>query len=224
MFQSQMKRIALQIKLSLFAVSDYPTQPVDVVLFHGRAQGDDNDSLFELVVSMYKSGQAKNILINGSNGEKQGHDYGDEKAEKSWAGKSIWIERLLTLGVKRSAIHCFEPAFWTTDESVKMIHYCKKQGWITGVIVAQPHQLLRCISAFIYAMENALDEKYMMKVYSSCPRSVDWFEKCAGSQGLYDMPRHDHIGLEYNKIQTYLFNMATLKQVLEYYRSRNSTA
>lgn len=211
--QSSAKRIDLQIKLSLMIMSDRPTKQVDVALLFGRANGDDNNNFFGLVVYLYKIGLIKNILINGSRGERQGKTIPGE----SWAGGEVWADRLQKLGISKNAIHFFKPAYNTADEGRKMLAYAKKQGWKTAVSIAQPHQLLRCIAGLVRSMKT---EEYPMRVYSAAPQSVDWFEKCAGSQGLYDMPRHDHIGLEYSRIQQYVFDLATLGQVFEYYQTR----
>ncbi len=204
-------------------MSDMPIRQVDVVLFFGRARGDDNESLFKLVAEMYRSGRAKNILINGSKGEKQGRTIPGE----SWAGGQAFAERLIKLGVKKERIHFFNPSYNTTEAGRNMISYCMKMGWKTAVIAAQPHQLLRCLAGRVIAMKttpnkNEGNQPYMMRIYSIAPRSVHWFENCAGSHGQYDMPRHDHIGLEYSRIQEYIFDLATLEEVFEYYQMRES--
>jgi hypothetical protein len=40
------------LALSLFALSDAPVSPVDFIMFHGRAAGDDSDPLFDFAAKL----------------------------------------------------------------------------------------------------------------------------------------------------------------------------
>lgn len=213
LIQNKITRIDLQVKLSLMVTTDYPTVPVDAVFLFGRAKGDDNDALFDVVSKLHLFSLAQTVLINGSEGEKQGGTIPCE----SWAGRTNWISQLTAHDIPLFHINTFPPAYNTAEESKYMVEHAKECGWKSAVIVAQPHQLLRCLAMTLYAMK---EQQYMMKIYCACPRSVDWNEPCAGSQGAFDMPRSEHIGMEYSKVQSYRFNIATLPEVYKYLTNR----
>lgn len=199
------------VELSLRVTSDRPRRPVDAILFFGRAKGDD-EGLFDFVASLMHNGVAKNLVLNGSNGER----HGGTTPGESWPGCKEWSRKLEERDVEN--IHYCKPALNTGDEAQKMLQYCLTQNWKSVVIVAWPHQLVRCFLSMVEAM-NRLQQPIM--VYHACPEKCDWEEDVPGSQGMNKMPRHLHIQLEYSRIHQYMNKgVASVEKGLEYFKAR----
>ncbi|MEN9582743.1 MAG: hypothetical protein RL641_697 [Candidatus Parcubacteria bacterium] len=190
---------------AILTTTDKLEKPVDALFFFGRVSADANDLLFNLASKTYHSGAVEYILINGLEAKEE---YGQSKAE--------WVKKLNMRFVKK--IEFFEPAKTTAQESRHMVAYAKKKGWKSAVVLAQPHQLARCMRALIRSMKDA---GYWMKIYCISPK-CNFFEKTAGSQNLFFMERWKHIGLEYSLIQGVAHNLATYEELVEYYRVRES--
>ncbi len=203
----------LDVVGTLLVTTDRVTEPVDVIFLFGRAHGDDNKEFFQTVAKLYRQGTAKNIIINGSDGERIGGNIPGE----AWAGKIEWTKHLVELGVSREHIHYALPSFHTAGEGRAMFSYAHSKGWKTAIIVAQPHQLLRCMAGLIHYMRTV---RNWMRIYCVAPTKCDWFELTAGSQGLNEMERIDHIPLEYSRIHKYIDDLATMPEVIVYYRNR----
>lgn len=180
---------------------DEPSSPIDAVLFFGRVPGDQTRELFEKAVDLSKSGAT--ILINGIEDPKFGHT------------KTEWTEKLTGMGAKN--VNAFPASQSTSEEAKAMIAYCKKEGWRRVTILAQPHQLVRCMRALIYAINK---EKYWMKIYCSAP-SCDFFAPTAGSQNMFPAPRWKHVAIESSLLQNIVGNLCSYKEMIRYYKDRD---
>ena len=204
----------LLCSVQAMSLSDRPTERVDALWFFGRAHGD-TDNLFELVARELQFGTARHVVINGSNGERQG----GRKPGEAWEGKVFWTNRLMNLGVE-DVRYC-EPAGNTKDEGEAMLAYSLMQGWKSAAIVCQPHQPVRAILGLVKSMA---DRGEWMRVYAIVPGSTDWFRLVFGSQGHDELPRYLHIKQELMRIRLYQArgDLCSFADLLEYYRNRVS--
>ena len=198
----------------VMVLSDRPPEPVDVLWFFGRARGD-TDRLFELVAGELRLGGADHVVINGSDGERQG----GKKPGEAWEGKRVWTMRLNQAGVE-SVRYC-KPAGNTKDEGEAMLAYSLTQGWKSAAIVCQPHQPVRAMLGLVKSMA---DRGEWMRVYAIVPGSTDWFRLVFGSQGHDELPRYLHIQQELIRIRLYQTrgDLCSFADLLEYYRNRAS--
>jgi hypothetical protein len=199
----------LKVVLTTMVLSDRPKERVDTLFFFGRAKGDDNDTIFNLAAKVYRSRSIRYIAINGTEDEnKCGHT------------RTAWTKRLDALGVNVKRVLAYKESSNTTEEAKHMIDLAVEYEWQSAAILAQPHQVLRCMCALVKAME---ERNYWMKIYCFCPESCDWFETTRGSGNRMPMPRWHHIGLEYSRVLKYGSHrhIATLKEVLKYYQRRH---
>ncbi|TSC63427.1 MAG: Uncharacterized protein G01um101493_436 [Microgenomates group bacterium Gr01-1014_93] len=109
---------------------------------------------------------------------------------------------LREFGVAPERIHFNAPGDTNTRlENENFLTLSREQGWTSGVIITQPHQLLRAMLGMINAMEK---RSYWMEIYTTAPRFSPWLEVVKGSQGLELKPRVEHIKDEFNKIIEYM--------------------
>ena len=172
-------------------LSDWPSEQVDALFFHGRSHGDD-DGLFEIAAEFYRHGTR--IVLNGSDGERRG---GITPGE-AWPGKAPWTERLKALGV--TDIVYSEPAFDSKQENEAFLDLAMNRGWKSGAILTQPHQAVR---AFLGMVKSMADHGYWMRVYAVSPKSTLWWKPVYGSQGAAEILRFGHIEEEFNRIRPY---------------------
>lgn len=203
-------------------LSDYPPKPVDVVFLHGRSFFDaEKAGFFSTAVDMIKDGTAKNILIADSEGER----LGETVPRKAFAGKTLWTDRLVKMGVPvDKIIYCPHPikgehGFHTRNESDAFLDVCEESGFKSAVIIAQPHQLVRAMLGTVKVMAN---HNYNMDVYNAAPRSTNWRKMVRGSQGKELKPRMEHIEDEYKRVFAYQANgdLATFSDLFNYLSKR----
>lgn len=198
------KTISLEIVTTIMVLSNKPTKLTNALLFFGRAKGDDNDQIFYKAAEAFHMNLIECILINGT-----------ENEEKCGHAKTAWTKRLNNLGVTK--VLSYKESSNTTEEAKNMIIVAKEKNWKSATILAQPHQVLRCMCALVKAMENA---NYWMKIYCLIPDTSDWFEVTRGSGNQLPMERFKHIALEYSRVLKYasIGHTATLKEVFDYMR------
>jgi len=196
------------------SLSDRPIEPVDALWFFGRARGD-TDNLFELVTLALKLDTAQHVVINGSDGERQGGN----KPGEAWEGKTVWTQRLKEFGVER--VHYCRPAMNTKEEGDEYLTYSLAQGWETAAIVCQPHQAVRAMLGLVETMTKRCQ---FLRVYVIAPDITDWFRLVFGSQGHDELPRYLHIQQELIRIRLYQTrgDLCSFADLLEYYRNRAS--
>jgi hypothetical protein len=165
-----------------------------------------------LLQSLMHSGSARNIIINGSDGRREG---GVTPGE-SWAGYEVWKRRLEERSVEN--IHKANGATNTAGESKEMLQYAQNMHWTSGLIVAWPHQLVRCMGSAIFAMDK---KPPLLQIHTVAPPTCDWYKKVKGSQGQNEMSRYEHIFLEYSRILNYVGQgVASIERMFEYYEQK----
>ncbi|MDO8463070.1 MAG: hypothetical protein Q7S96_02250 [bacterium] len=193
-------------------LSDQPKAPVDALLFHAKANGDQR-GLIEFVASEQRRGLAQYIAINGSAGEALG---GTTPGE-AWPGAVEYTNQLCFLGVPPEAIICTRPAFHTRDENDAFLALARERSWRRVAIVTHPHQILRAFLGMVRAMGDA-----PLVVYAQTPPHTNWSIVVFGSQGAEAMTRREHIHAEFKRIAAYQAkgDLAEFWQLHEYLGER----
>lgn len=209
-----MNALAL-FKATAMLSSDYPTENVDAVFFHARSYGDD-DGLWELVEQLYVSGQARWIVINGSDGRR----WDGTTPGEAWPGRDAWLDRIDTIKpLKHAVIGISRPALHTREENDAFIEYASEANLKSAIILTQPHQLLR---TFLGAVRAMYIQHYWMRLYAVAPKTTSWKKLVRGSQGILQMERFGHIAEEFGRIEQYqkAGSLATFDELEDYLRHR----
>lgn len=198
-------------------LSDWPAEKVDALFFHGRSHGDD-DGLFELVAELVTGGMVGHVALNGSDGER----LGDSRPGVAWPGKQIYMDRLAAFGIGK-AIVCSRPAFHNKDENEAFLEFAMARGWRTGIVLTQPHQLLR---TFLGMVKSMAVHGYWMRAYAVAPKSTAWWKDVFGSQGAESKRRFLHIEEEFKRVPLYQQkgDLATFDELFEYLKRRSEIA
>lgn len=184
-------------KANSMLLSGRPTKPVDALFFHGRGFGDYT-GLFELTKDLVEARLVRRILLFGNEGERVGSSVPYEVN----SGKTWCRQQLLEHGIDNEIILDMPPGGYHTKwESDDFVKFCAQNRWTSGVILTQPHQLLRATLGMIVSMEQ---QKYGMEVYTASPTNTPWQEVVKGSQGRGgEKPRIGHIADELIRIPRY---------------------
>ncbi|MBI2596430.1 hypothetical protein HYW46_06915 [Candidatus Daviesbacteria bacterium] len=205
-------------KASVLVSSLFPKEKVDAAFFHGRAVwnkqglGEDVSGLFGLVSGLYHKKVVDYIAVTNTEG--QGVD--TSESQSAWPGKTVYINRLMLLGVPDNRIVLTNmPALHTRQENDAFLDLAKSRLWESGIIVAHPHQLLRSILGMVQSMDQ---QRYWIKVYTAAPLFTNWREPVNGNQGQELKPRMMHIENEIERILKYqnLGLLASFEQFLDY--------
>ncbi|MES2216187.1 MAG: hypothetical protein V4481_02730 [Patescibacteria group bacterium] len=188
-------------------LSNKPSIKTDAVFFHARGVGDD-DGLFEVVAQLYKNGLAEKIVITNFDGIST-----TEPGKRIASGKEYYLEQLSSL-VPKEAIVCADSAENTLTENRAFLDLAQKSGWKSGVIVAQPHQLLR---AMLGAVKGVQKRHMDFRLYSACPQTTNWKKDTFVNQGV-PSTRFDNISAELERIPRYIAkgDIATLQELISY--------
>jgi hypothetical protein len=199
----------------LVLLSEWPTEPVEALFFHGRSYGDD-DGLFEIAADLSKNGIADCVVVNGSNGER----VGSTVPREAWPGKDEYTERLKSLGVENIVYSA--PAFTTRHENDVFLNLAFEKSWTKVCVLCQPHQALRTMLGFVKAM---IERDHFLRIYTVTPESTSWSRMVHGSQGAKHLTRFEHIEEEWRRIENSSqyrregVNLATFEELLGYLRS-----
>lgn len=193
-----------------------PQTGIDVVFLFSRARYDE-DELFETVLNLQKRNLVRDVVTNGSQGERLGSTVPGE----AWPGIGVWRSQLETLGVKR--IHLSRPAFHTRDETEAFLESAQQHGWTSAAILTQPHQLLRATLSVLKVMQN---RDFWMRIYSISPQRCDWFREVYGPQGRELLPRYQQIQAEESRLSGYIAkgDIASPDDYLAYRKKRAQLA
>lgn len=204
-------------KATSMLLSGAPKAPVDVLFFHGRSFGDET-GLFEIAGQMYRRDMIRKILVFNNEGER----YGSNVPFEANLGKAEYRRRLRAQGILAKDIICPErQAFHTQQENDTFLEHSKKEGFRSGVILAQPHQVLRAMLGMLKAMQ---EQSYVMEVYAVAPKCTLWQEVVRGNQGLEEKRRVEHIGDELKRVYDYqqLGWLATFEELFIYLAKREN--
>lgn len=199
------------VQATTMLLSDWPVKPVDALFFHARPRFDE-DGLFELAAGLYRTRIVGAIAINGSDGEGVGRGPGE-----AWEGKAAWTSRLHSMGLPDPVFA--GPGLHTKHENEQFLALAQERGWQTGVVLAQPYQLVRIMLGFVRSMA---DHGYWMRVRAVAPKTTDWQREVYGSQNAVLMPRFEHIWEELRRIPIYQAkgDIATFEELFQYLRWR----
>lgn len=202
---------------TVMVLSGQPRKPVDALLFHNRSFGDYT-GLFEMAEEMLRRGRVRFIAVTKNEGER----YGSTVPFEANPGKTWCINNLLTQGIPtENIIFPNTMAFHARQENDAFLELSKQMEWRSGVILAQPHQLLRAMLGMVQAMNLG---GYQMEIYTAAPVSTPWQQVVSGNQGLESKPRIDHIQDEWERVRRYqdLGNLATFGQLFDYLKARDT--
>jgi hypothetical protein len=177
-------------------MDDTPRQPVDGVVFHSRATGDD-DGLFKLAGEFYKAKKVKKIIVNGGDGR---YEFRGEIIQ-AWPGADYYLERLKENGVTGKGDILFSArADNTRAENDAFLEVMMNNHFKSGIIIAQPHQLPRAFAGMLAAMRLASVD---LDLYAAAPSGVDWDKTVRGSPRAGEKPRRQHVSDEMEGIAKY---------------------
>lgn len=164
----------------------HPSKPVDVLFFHGRSYGD-HAGLFELAADLIHHEMVSAIALFNNEGER----FGSSIPFEANPGKTWHREQLIKYGVPEDRIlFAAKGGYHTKWENDDFLRLAAEQGWSSGVILTQPHQLLRATLGMVRAMQ---EQRYVMEIYTVTPPATNWYEVVKGSQGMEAKPRVDYI-------------------------------
>src|SRR3989344_4076216 len=204
-------------------LSDSPPGSVDAVFFHGRSFFDAGKrDIFQVAVDYISQGRAQYILLADSEGER----VGETIPQVAYPGKSLWTDRLVKMGMDRERIiyspHLVprEHGFNTTTEAHAFLNTCIERGFKTGVVLTQPHQIVR---AMLGAVKRIQEQELPVDLWTEAPRSVDWNKKVKGSQGMELKPRIYHIQDEIDRVFRYQAkgDIASFDELFDYLATRD---
>ncbi len=116
-------------------------KPADAIIF---LQGDRLDRALA-VVSLYKNGFARSILITGNN-DLIGHSERHEENDVHLSELERW---LIERGVPKDAIAIDDQSMNTIDQAINVLKLAKGEGWSTLLVVTSPFHVLRAYLTFI---------------------------------------------------------------------------
>lgn len=218
MSAENLTEVAKFYKATLMLSSGAPQQPVDVLFFHNRSFGDYT-GLFEIAGEAFHRGRTRFIAVTNNEGER----FGSTTPFEANPGMTECI-RLLTEVQQIPPEMIIAPetkAFHVRQENAAFLELSRQRSWRTGIILTQPHQLLRTMLGMVQAMEQ---QEYHMEVYTTAPSSTPWQEVVRGSQGIDSKPRVEHIADELERIHHYqgTGELATFDQLFDYLNARGS--
>lgn len=198
-------------------LSGRPSRPVDTLFFHGRSYGDYT-GLFELTRDLVDSRLVRTVLLFGNEGQRVGSDI----PFQSNPGRTWCRQQLIANGVSEGVI--FDAplgGYHTRWESNDFLTVCIQNDWTSGVILTQPHQLLRAMLGMVKAMQ---ERAYMMAVYTAAPTNTPWQEVVRGNQGMELKRREDHISDELMRIPRYQAagDLASFQELFGYLAMRDN--
>jgi len=201
---------------TVMLLSGRPQQQVDVLFFHNRSFGDYTN-LFEIAGEMFRRGSIRFIAVTNNEGER----FGSSVPFEANPGKTECI-KLLTQDHQIPADNIFYPemkAFNTREENDAFLELSKQNEWRTGMILTQPHQLLRAMLGMVQAMTT---RGYQMEIYTAAPTFTPWQEVVRGNQGVDLKPRVEHIADELERVYRYLASgeLASSDQLFAYLKMR----
>lgn len=202
-------------KANLMLLSSQPPRTVDVVFLHDRSFGDFIN-LFEMAARMYQSRVARFIATTNTDGARFGRNIPGEASY----GKEWTIQHLIEQQIPRDSIYLPDiPSHHTREENTSFLDLSRKMGWRSGVILTQPHQLLRATLGMIYVMDQA---DYPMEIYTAAPPNTPWHEVVRVNQGIAEKPRIDNIDDEVLRIYLYQQrgDLATFEELFAYLEAR----
>lgn len=203
-------------KAFTIVLNDAPKEKVDAVFLHTMSYGDD-DELFPLAAKLIKEGGADYIITNGGNGEA----VDDPTPGAAWAGKDVYIRRLIEQGVDPKKIILSEPALHAYEANLKYLKAAEELGLKSAVTVNQPQQLVRATLGQLKAMEKL---NYWMRVYSLFPEPWEAQREVKGNQGKETKRRFKMIGSDFDRISTYQAkgDLAAYEEFFDYISKRDS--
>ncbi|MBI2085921.1 hypothetical protein HYT74_01110 [Candidatus Daviesbacteria bacterium] len=213
-----LKDLSELYRATTMLLSGQPGGAVDALFLHNRSFGDYT-GLFEMAGAMIRQGVVKFITVTNNEGERVGSTTPLEaNPGMSWCidqliyGHHILPERIL---------HPDKKAFQTREENTAFLQLASERGWLSGVILTQPHQLLRATLGMVQAMTET---GYMMAIYTATPTDTPWQAVVRGNQGFQEKPRADHIQDELERVlrSQGTGELATFEQLFAYLRARDT--
>ncbi|OGH63031.1 MAG: hypothetical protein A2848_02665, partial [Candidatus Magasanikbacteria bacterium RIFCSPHIGHO2_01_FULL_50_8] len=186
---------ALVQTMAMVLSDEIPKQGADVALFFGQTD-DMSEGLFERAAELFHAGAVRYIAITGSKGER----FGGTIPGECWAGGAVWRERLVARGIPDEKILTSRPSFHTRDDADGLCELAYEHQFTSGIIIAAPFHATRCMLSLIAAMHA---QNYLMRVYVTTARGVDWFEPKLGPQSLESKSTAEHLLGEIERIETY---------------------
>lgn len=200
----------------IMVLSGQPTKSVDVLFLHNRSF-NDYTNLFEMTGAMFQRGRVRFIAVTNNEGEK----FGSTVPFEANPGMTECIRHLTEEQQipPENILYPKTKAFNTREENDAFLELSRREGWQTGVILTQPHQLLRAMLGMVQAMDTA---GYQMEIYTAAPNSTPWQEVVQGNQGAERKPRIEHIPdeLERADYRRSTGELATFEQLFDYLKAR----
>ena len=200
---------------TVMLLSGQPRGGVDVLFFHNRSFGDYT-GLFEIARAMIR--QVGFITITNNEGERVGSITPYEaNPGMSWCINQLTQKHRVP---PEKILHPDMRAFHTRHENEAFVKQAEERGWLSGVILAQPHQLLRATLGMVQAMEQS---GYMMAIYTAAPPDTPWQAEVRGNQGFQEKPRVDHIRDELERVFRYQATgeLASFDELFTYLKARD---
>lgn len=211
-------------RVTTTALSDeLPDETVDLIFIHARPLGDD-DPIITYAANLVKSGRAKNILIPGNDGQREG---GSIRFESS-GGRSEIARKLdsLEIDINEQLWFTGPDSLNTRTETTALFEFVLTHNCKTIGLVGYPHLLPRIMLGTV-AQLNKLN--LYLPVYLTHPTKTDWDEVVPDNQGGESKPRREHILGELKKIPRYqkpkgqeTSDLATFDELAPYFEKRGS--
>lgn len=205
---------------TVMLLSGRADKPVDVLFFHNHAYGDYT-GLFEIAGETFHKGRTRFVAVTNNEGER----FGSIVPFEANPGKTECIRRLTEeQRIPITSILLPETqAFHTRGENDTFLELSQQNNWLTGLILTQPHRLLRAMLGMLQAMEQG---GYMMAIYTAAPNYTPWQEVAYGNQSIKSQPRFQNIAEELERVYQYLASgeLASFDQLSAYLKARDDSS
>lgn len=200
---------------NLILLSGQAQKSVDVLFFHDRSYGDFTN-LFEIAGNLYRTGATEFIATPNTDGARFGKNIPREASPgMDWTVKHLQEQQVPL----ESIFHPETPSHHTWEENNSFLELSMKMEWRSGIILAQPHQLLREMLGMVLIMNKS---QYQMEIYTAAPIFTPWHEVVYVNQGFESKPRLLNIKNELQRVYEYQQkgDLATFEELFAYLEAR----
>ncbi|OHA58420.1 MAG: hypothetical protein A2571_01415 [Candidatus Vogelbacteria bacterium RIFOXYD1_FULL_44_32] len=166
--------VAAQVALAYAVMSDWPLEPLQVVVLHGLSEG------------MYASGDLFRytarvqsicpVAVVGGDGRTTGGTV----PQASWIGFEAVVQKLLQAGVDRQSIIELDPTTNSKEEAVAIVKMAKERGFSRVGSVSVAYHGGRMFPYMVAAMKEL---GYWLDYRMLPPARTDWWLPMVASQG-----------------------------------------
>lgn len=183
--------------------------------------GPGDQGVLNVATRLWHANIARDVAVPGYSGSYPGGP-GTPRSETGYPGADVWAGALQARGIPPSRILLCGTSDFTPDgksqhtrsEADSFVQLARERQWRHGLAVCSPFHALRVMLSLVQSMKEL---GYELRVEPVTPQTTDWAKRIYHSQGLQQLPRHEHIREEWSRIPRYqkegfLCSFAELKE------------